>query len=190
MTKFSILLIASLFLISCSKNDDDEILDNYSIAKVESVLSMTGKPQILAYNSLTNQERKFLWNERLKKIQSFGGDDFKLGIIVDLKSKLNSSNFQDKFDKKFYDKMKSKAIKAYGFDLSKKYFASLDPIDALTSKSKEGLDDGGGGGCGCNVADDWCVWGSSCFAGFCGQQNDGCGWWLEEPCIGTCVSNP
>lgn len=194
-------LFTAIFLsISCS--NDDLTQNNYeeslSMAKISNVLDLKGNAQKLAFSSLNATEKHFIWNNRLEEIKNSIRNDNQTRIIEELKSQLSIEYFQNPTVRnskmEYFEKMKLEAYIVFGKELSKGYFSTLEDIASLNSRLKDAsiddIDIGGGDRiCNCNTQDDWCVWGSSCFAGFCRQLNSGCGWWLEQPCNGVCVSN-
>ena len=132
----------------------------------------------------------------MEEIKNSKINDVQTRVIQDLKSHLSIEYFQNPDfrdnESEYFENMKLEVYAVFGEELSKGYFSSLENIASLNSRLKNtSIIDVGGYNriCNCSTQDDWCVWGSDCFAGFCQQLNSGCGWWLEEPCNGVCASN-
>jgi hypothetical protein len=195
MKKLMLFLIC-LIVISCSL-DDEKGYESLDYVKIDQVLAMQGKMQRLAYSSLSASEKYYVWITRLNEVQKTTINNEQTIILNNLRNHLSINYFNNleirESKEQSFSLLKTRVVEQFGADLAKKYFTTLDEIGSSNvNKTDTGIvpPDGGDRQCTCNSSDDWCIYGSSCFAGFCLQTNSGCGWWLEGPCNGTCVSNP
>jgi hypothetical protein len=191
---YLVFILICFILTSCSIDQNESIEQEVEInyEKIDQIIQMPEHLQRLAYSSLSANERLYIWSGRLSKIKSFNLNQGQKELLERLENHLSVSFFDNTAEYTLNNidlqTLKSEVVESFGYEVSRFYFSSLQDLNSL-SISQKNSPIAGPNPCNCNVADDWCPWGSGCFVGFCTQANSGCGWWLQEACIGKCVSN-
>lgn len=156
-------------------------LSNIEINKLESLKLLDKEQQPLAYRMLSTNTKYYFWNNKLSNILKTqrliqSQKTFIERVLSNLDVDFFSNNLsrQEKiFYKEQAENTKFEAETLFSKIELKYYFSStLDinndfPINNKLPSNGGPIDDGGSSGlseyCNCNVADDYCIWGSSCF---------------------------
>lgn len=195
-TTFFLLFIFVSVFYSCD-NDGVESLTSYEIEKLESLKNLKGESQVIAFKMLSKETKFNFWLEKLGNLQKNNElNNSQKTFINELISTLRIEYFENNavlnnpnYYNNYLKDMKIVASMLFTQEQMKSFFASIDSSYSNTTSKSPSFEGGESSICNCNSADDWCIWGSSCFVWSC-ERHVGCGWWLQEVCNGLCVSNP
>lgn len=191
--KYALVLLSTCILLvfnSCSEDDSlmNNLESNVNMNKIENVLTLEGQGQKIAYRMLSENEKLFLWQDKLANLlESIDFNSSQIKYINELRKtlKLEYFYFENQKGKYYTDYLVE--MKKIGYTLFNAkemaiYFSSLDSTYEKVVQNPPNIH------CHCSTSDDWCVTGD-CYSFYCTSADDGCGWWLREDCNGFCATN-
>lgn len=203
--KFSHLILITVTLLaslnSCNKSIESESFNPSSINSIaisQVLKANNSELQKNLYRLLTPSEKSVLWNSKYSKMLTDDILNFEQrNFIIRLKELATPQYFikntNHKSELKFNkDELKVDAISLFG--ISGAYYLLASIVDEKQANlnfmsnniSSESIS-APPNNCSCSKTDDWCSYPTTCIGNNCASTYQGCGWWLEENCNGTCV---
>lgn len=189
--------ISLIFLLafSCSKEEGVDIQTaEVSMSKIQKVLNLNEESQKMAYGNLNQDEKIFIWQDRLKQISELDRINVKqVSYLNQLAKSITKDNFFNTSKKDSYTKylqnMKIKGHEIFSKNEMITYFLTLKNIDGI-EKTSDTTIAGAGSDCHCSTEDDWCNYNEKCTSKWCVSEDSdgGCGWFLQQRCEGECKS--
>lgn len=151
--------------------------------------------QKMYYLLLSQEEKQYIWLERLRKIESAPEFTtiqklFISKVISHLKPQLFEASIGIE-NEQTIAVLRKESIMLFGKKTAGEIFATV-PVDRKNSESvnQREVYPPGTGDCDCNKSDDWCQGVDQCVREGCKERSSGCGWFLLQPCNGDCWPVP
>lgn len=204
MKSFILLLISVTLLSSlnsCNKSIESDstkqiFINSRAISQVLKANNFELQKNL--YRLLTPSEKSILWNSKYSNMltdEHFNAEQRNfIGRIKELVTPQYFNNNTNGKSKSIFNKddLKFEAISLFGISGAYYLLASiLDEKQSMINFSSNNISSESisapPSNCSCSKTDDWCAYPATCIGNNCASTKQGCGWWLEQDCNGTCV---